>query len=527
VKHFNTAGPCDPKRHYMLPAEERLPGARQLIDEGEYFVLHAPRQTGKTTSLAALARQLIAEGTYAALHFSCEVAEPFGDDVDSAERVLLDSIRLAAETRRLLPELLPPDPWPTAELGNRLNRGLTAWAAHCPRPLVLFFDEIDALRGESLRSVLRQLRGGFTVNRDEFVHSVVLCGLRDVRDYKAASGGDPSRLGTASPFNIKIASLRLGDFTAAEVAELYAQHTTETGQQFTAEAVERAFRYTQGQPWLVNALAREIIREMRVELPTPITADHVDEAKERLILARATHLDSLVSKLYEPRVQRVIEPLIAGILPDGGQTFNDDVSYVRDLGLIGSGNPLKITNPIYKEVIVRVLGNRTESVIDLEPRSFKLPDGRLDFPRLLREFAAFWTEHGEILAGTASYREVAPQLIMMAFLHRIVNGGGYIDREYGVGRGRIDLLVRQPYTSADGTRAWQREALELKVWRDGRPDPLEEGLRQLDTYLDRLALNTGTLVIFDTRPEATPITQRTTFSQTTTPAARTITLLRA
>lgn len=76
----------------------------------------------------------------------------------------------------------------------------------------------------------------------------------------------------------------------------------------------------------------------------------------------------------------------------------------------------------------------------------------------------------------------------MAFMHRVVNGGGYIDREYGVGRGRIDLVVRWPYTGADGKRAWQFEAAELKVWRPGKPDPLPVGLRQLDEYLDRLAL---------------------------------------
>ena len=51
---FNTSGPCRPEKHYMLPAAERLSGARRLIDQERYFVLHAPRQTGKTTTIAAL-----------------------------------------------------------------------------------------------------------------------------------------------------------------------------------------------------------------------------------------------------------------------------------------------------------------------------------------------------------------------------------------------------------------------------------------------------------------------------------------
>lgn len=170
-------------------------------------------------------------------------------------------------------------------------------------------------------------------------------------------------------------------------------------------------------------------------------------------------------------MRRVIEPLIAGELPQEASTYDDDLAYVRDLGLIAADSPVRVANPIYKEVIVRVLGVRTESVITAIPSSFRLPDGRIDMDKLLRSFAEFWRENGEILATSSTYPEAAAQLVMMAYLHRIVNGAGFIDREYGVGRRRVDLLIRQPYTAADGSRAVQREALELKVWRQGRTDP--------------------------------------------------------
>lgn len=495
MKRFNTTGPCDPKRHYMLPPIERIPEARQIVEYGDYFVVHAPRQTGKTTSLAALARQLTSEGNYLAVHFSCESASSFGDDISPAEQAVLGRIRAAAERSGADADCLPPDPWPTAPEGTALVTGLSVWTVQCPRPIVLFFDEIDALQGQVLINTLRQLRDGFTTDRDNFIHSIALCGLRDVRDYKAAAGGDPNRLSSSSPFNIKVDSLRLGDFTREEVAALYSQHTAATGQEFSVRALDLAYHYTQGQPWLVNALAAEIVEKMRVQ--GTITDDDIDTAKERLIVARATHLDSLVDKLNEPRVQRIIEPLIVGENPVIDQTFNDDAAYVADLGLIARGKPVRIANPIYKEVIVRVLGSGIEYVVDAEPHQFRLSDGRLDFRKLLTEFTAFWKLNGEILTAENGYHEVAPQLVLMAFLHRIVNGGGYIDREYGVGRGRIDLLIRQPYTAASGRRAEQREALELKVWRDGRADPLEAGLTQLDGYLDRIGLDTGVLVIFD------------------------------
>ena len=525
MRSFNTAGPCEPARHYVIPPAERLPDAPVFIAQGSYFVVHAPRQTGKTTTLRALAREVTAEGKFAALHFSCETGEPAGDDFENAQKAVLGDIRRRAQLE-LARELQPPDPWPDAAPLDLLGAALGAWALTCPRPLVLFFDEIDALRGESLRAVLRQLRAGYADRPVGFPWSVILCGLRDVRDYKVASGGSADRLGTSSPFNIKVESPRLADFTEAEVRALYAQHTAETGQVFEEEALSQLFVLSQGQPWLTNALAREILEKMKITPPAPITRAHVDEARERLILARATHLDSLVARLMEPRVRRILEPLLAGAMIVSN-TYDDDVTYVRDLGLIALDNPVRVANPIYREVIVRVLASAVEGNVDADPRSFVDPDGRLALRRILGEFAEFWCEHGEVLAAGMPYAEVAPQLVLMAYLQRVVNGGGIIDREYGVGRGRIDLCVRWPYRAPGGERAWQREAIELKVWAKGRPDPLAKGLAQLEAYLDRLGLDHGVLVIFDRRPRAAPIGERTRFEEARTAKGYGVTVLRA
>ena len=520
MRYFNTAGPCLPDQHYMIDPEPRLPGVHRLLDRNQYFVVHAPRQSGKTTTLLALCRDLCAVGEQVALYVSCGNAAAAGDDYETAERQVLAAIRDAAAEEDLAPELLPPDPWPAGPPGARLKRGLQRWAQQCPKPIVLFLDEIDALTGPSLVSVLQQLRDGYPSRPRAFPSSVVLCGLRDVRDHKAASGGDPSRLGTASPFNIKVESFRIRDFTEDQVRDLYAQHTAQTGQDFTDEAVERAFYYTQGQPWLVNAVAAEIIDKM--EITSEITADHVDEAKERLIIARATHLDSLVARLNEPRVRKVIEPIIAGQVTPNDTTYADDVSYVRDLGLVREGNPVTIGSPIYREVIVRVLASGVEQQIIASPQRFLLPDGQLDLRRVLDDFTSFWRENGEIVTKGMTYHETAPQLVLMAYLQRIVNGGGYIDREYGVGMGRIDLLIRKPY----GDGKLQREALELKVWKPETKDPLDQGLRQLGDYLDRLGLDNGTLVIFDRRYQAPSIPDRIEFSTAQTPGGQQVTVLR-
>ncbi|MGH3280109.1 MAG: hypothetical protein ACRDNW_13360 [Trebonia sp.] len=191
---------------------------------------------------------------------------------------------------------------------------------------------------------------------------------------------------------------RIADFTADEVAVLYARHTADTGQEFTPEAVARAFEYIRGQPWLVNALASVIVDEMRVPLTEPVTAAHIDAAKDRVIRACPIHLDSLTVRLAEPRVRRVIEPILAGTLPSADAAYDDDFSYAQNLGLIAPGDDLRIANPIYAETITRVFTARIERAITANPHSLVLPDGRLDIPKMLEDFTAFWLENGEWLA---------------------------------------------------------------------------------------------------------------------------------
>src|SRR5436305_8966115 len=136
-RFFNTAGPCDPRDHYMLPPERRLPELPGLIDQKLYFVVHAPRQSGKTTCLRALAQALTAEGRFAALLTSCEVGQAAGGNVERGIAAVLDALRIAAETH-LPEELRPPEADPANPAESRLLDLLTRWSRPCPRPLVPF-----------------------------------------------------------------------------------------------------------------------------------------------------------------------------------------------------------------------------------------------------------------------------------------------------------------------------------------------------------------------------------------------------
>jgi hypothetical protein len=235
----------------------------------------------------------------------------------------------------------------------------------------------------------------------------------------------------------------------------------------------------------------------------PVEGHHVESAKEILIKRRDTHLDSLVDRLRQPRVQRVIEPILAGEVL-AADVFSDDVQFAKDLGLVHSGpEGLAIANPIYREVIPRALTSLFEESVARPRPSYVSADGRLEFRQILDDFRSFWIQHAEALLRQAPYSETAAQLIFMAFLQKIVNGGGFIDREYAVGSGRIDLTVRWPHPGGV-----ERFACELKVWRDGRPSPLAEGRRQLARYLERLGLEEGTLLLFDSRTAAPPLPER-------------------
>jgi hypothetical protein len=374
---------------------------------------------------------------------------------------------------------------------------------------VLFLDEIDSLRDQVLLSVLRQLRSGHGNRPDHFPASLALVGLRDVRDYKIASGGS-DRLQTASPFNIKVESLTVRDFTADEVAELYAQHTVETGQRFSPDALARVFAVSQGQPWLVNALARQIVNIVVQDRAAEVGEADVDRARDLLIERQDTHLDSLAERLRDPRVRAVIEPMIQGRAL--GAIAPDDLRFVVDLGLVRRtlDGRVEIANPIYREIIVRSLTATVQASIPVLSPSWLDPRGDMDWAALREAFVGFWLEHGEALLGSAPYNEAAAHLVLMAFLHRVVNSGGRVAREFAIGSKRMDLCV-----SYKGDRL----GIEVKTWRDSDKsrDPAEEGVAQLEAYLARLQLTRGWIVRFDQRSGALPLPERLRVEDLTTP----------
>jgi len=501
MKYFNTAGPVNCDDHYCLPPMERFDQEEvsRLIDQKKYFVLHAPRQTGKTSCLLALMDRLNRSDRYRCLYVNVEMAQAARENVKEAMNTILSELAFNAfhylddnflenEKNRILQR--------SGEY-LALQTALSLWAKSSSKPLVLLIDEVDALVGDSLISLLRQLRAGYTKRPSLFPHSILLCGVRDVRDYRIHSDKEKSIITGGSAFNIRAESLRLGDFSRQEVERLYQEHVGETGQPFEQEALEQTWELTRGQPWLVNALGYEVCFKMKEgrHRSNPITKDMVLQAKDNLILRRETHLDQLADKLKEDRVRSVIQPLLTGTT-EVSEIQEDDLQYVVDLGLVRRKPQITISNAIYREIIPRMLTSTTQDSLPFQTRWYVRDDGRLDMDKLLTAFQDFFREHSEHWVERFNYKEAGPQLLLQAFLQRIVNSGGRIDREYGLGRKRTDLLVIWRHQTSV-----QKVVIELKILWKSLDATISEGLAQTAEYMDKCGTDEGHLVIFDRRPE--------------------------
>ncbi|MBN1168013.1 MAG: ATP-binding protein [Methanospirillaceae archaeon] len=504
MRFFNTAGPVNCQDHYCLPPLTRfdLPEILTLISQKKYFVLHAPRQSGKTSCLLACADYFNKDGRYYALYINVEAGQAAREDVSSAMRAILSG--MLRRVNIIFPDIVTSLDLEKIILQNGPYDAMGAFfallSARLDKPFILMIDEIDALVGDTLISVLRQIRAGYDNRPLHFPSSIILCGVRDVRDYRIHSDKDKAIITGGSAFNIKAESLRLGNFTEEETRTLLLEHTRETGQIFEDDVLTFVWSLTMGQPWLVNALAYEVCFKIEEgkNRSNRITKNLILEAKERLIERRETHLDQLVDKLREERVRRVIEPMLTGEIFE--QNFKpDDISYLVDLGLITQerSGALAIANPIYQEIIPRELSYTAQSGMSLERAWYIGDNGSIRVNDLLVSFQQFFREHSESWTDIAQYKEAGPQLLLQAFLQRIINGGGQITREYGLGRGRTDLFIL--WQLPDGT--YQRFVIECKILQGSREATIGKGLAQVTRYADRCKAEEVYLLIFDREKE--------------------------
>ncbi len=499
MKYFNTAGPVNKDFYYKVNPLTRwdLEEILMLIEQEKYFILHAPRQTGKTSSLLALQKYLNDSGNFNVIYANFEVGQMARNNVESGIKDILRELK--NRSQKIFSEKAIIEKFEelnrNTTTGSLLNEFIEFLCNISAKPVIVLIDEIDALIGDTLVSVLRQIRAGYDKRPENFPQSIILCGVRDIKDYRIHKSNDDIITG-GSAFNIKAESLRLGNFTKEDIVNLYNEHTKETGQKFEENCFELIWNYTNGQPWLVNALAYEVTFNMKENRDRRIiiTKDMIEIAKDRLVISRATHLDQLSDKLDEDRVRRVILPMI---LNRDARSNKDDEQYCIDLGLVRlTDRGLVISNAIYKEIIPRELTEtrQTDFLMRFAP-DWIGEDSLIDTKILFSMFQQFWRENSDIWAShIAGYEEAAPHLVFQAYLQRVANSKGTIFREYALGRGRTDLMLK--WKSKDKE---QRIVIELKVMRkkDNYDSIKKKALIQTAEYAKKSNATESHILIFD------------------------------
>jgi hypothetical protein len=471
-----------------------------LINNEHYFVIHAARQSGKTTLLKELACKINEEGKYYALYCSLEKFQEFTEPKEAMPEII-DSLKMA-----LLNSNIPNienfgKNENSVGFASILQSEISNLCKILSKPLIILFDEADCLSNGTLISFLRQLRNGYIDRAGvSFARSIALVGMRNIRDYKARVRPDSATLGSSSPFNVAKDALTLKNFTKEEVAELYGQHTELAGQVFEKEAIEFIFEQTQGQPWLVNAIACECVEKIcKLDYSIAITKEMAKTAINNLIVKRPTHFDSLMERLKEERVRKIIAPLILG--EEVLDKTSDDYLYTRDLGLIREAGKgvIEPANQIYAETMVRFLSYNPQEIMQTGLPNEDLPKyikaGKIDINFLLKNFQKFWRENSEIWItryreNYYQYDEAAPHLVLQAFLQRVLNGGGRIAREMALGTNRADICIE-----------WenQKYPIELKLYKGIKT--AKEAIEQILKYMEKTGSKSGWVVIFDRTPK--------------------------
>jgi hypothetical protein len=322
----------------MLPVLPRQPEVVKMIDEELYFIFHAPRQSGKTTFFDALTDEINSNGNYYVLYCSLMTLRSITDEKKAMDRVVsqlndamessqVKSIKQKAYSYNSLQGMEAPD----IKVKSLLNQ----LCLDLDRDLIVIFDEADCLSRPGLITFLSQISCGYN-NRympgNKFPRALALVGMRNISYYIPTNHPNDAPLHLTSYSDIFAESVTLANFTHSQIKALYHQHTEATGQVFEDDAVDRAWYWSEGQPWLVNALAKFVIEnELNDDYSNTISSGLIDQVADSLFKRQDAHLDSLLNRLKDPRVIKVMQPVFAGTESGTSSSTDDDLQYCKDL----------------------------------------------------------------------------------------------------------------------------------------------------------------------------------------------------
>jgi len=505
---FETRGPVDPERNYVVPRKKEIADLVQRMEDGRYIVIFAPRQTGKTTffrwALDALTNE---DETYFPIQLDFETyrnvsIERFYASLqrDIREEIVIESQRRGEALSPEFQRFLENYPIRTHDSFQSFLKELASYLKK--RKVAIIIDEFDGIPRAALSDFLYTLRRIYLSRApDRCPYSVGIVGVKSITQLnnvilERSEGSDRS----ISPFNIQD-EFALPNFTLDQVRDLFLQYTDEVGQAFAPEVIENLHKQTAGQPFLVNRMAQLLTEEIGIPINETITQAHFEVAHKKILRERNVNLDHLTTNVRrDARFGTILMELCSY---ERGVPFNlrnDFISELATYGVLkeGADGLCEIANPIYHYCIVQTfqpLFNGLER--DYLPEDtmagfldYVTPDGQLKMRPLLSNFRDFIARVGyRILEVPQTPQEFVGQDLLFAYLDqfvRLVRGFMYL--EVRTGRGRMDLII---------LHKGEKYIVETKCWEG--ISLYDAGKSQLAEYLKLEGAKEGYYVVFDYR----------------------------
>ena len=341
---FNTTGACIPSRHYMVNLNARLAKIKELVDNGDYFVINRARQYGKTTTLRALKEYL--KNTYNVISLDFQMISFASLETETEfVNVLAEAFYEELEAFAAIPEAIKhsisqfyADNSKKQYLYN-FFKALSKLCAQSDKPIVLMIDEVDnASNSQVFTDFLAQLRAYYLVRdaRPTF-QSVILAGVYDIKNIRVKMRPDEAHK-INSPWNIATDFNISMSFDTNDIAGMLCAYQNDHHISMDITQIsQKIYDYTAGYPFLVS----RICKLMDEALPntgiwnkeSAWSCAGVVEAVKLIVNESNTLFDSLMGKVIN---NETLSKMLEEILFDGKTiAYNTDNHIMNLLTMYG------------------------------------------------------------------------------------------------------------------------------------------------------------------------------------------------
>lgn len=462
MRVFNTSGPCEPERHYTVMRETLVAKGQTLVDQGRYFTIFAPRQTGKTTYFQLLFRQLKQTG-YCPIWISFE-----------SLKTLPRAKFYQALNYHLDQELAEYDIHIDVHIEDQFD--LQVYLSQTPessQPIVLVIDEFEDVPDVVLSEFMHALRALYQKRQRHNLHALILVGVSTIAELVVSS---------ASPFNV-VDELRIPYFTFVEVQQLIEQYVNEAGQAFDTDVIKAIYDNTRGQPGLVCALCQYLVETVVTHHTQPVTMDAFYITLKHFLTERFDK--NILNIVQKARTRR--DFMLRVLFDDDPIAFtvdDPDIAYLYANGVVDHADGyVQLPVPLYSKRLITAFrplinGESEHFVSSHDTFSGYITADGLNLHAILTKYRDYVRRRGFRAFDTRNLKEAAWHYSLDGFIHFFIERlGGKTFIEVPTGRGRTDKYI-----------------IETKIFTDN--SYFQRGKRQLAEYLETEGLDEGYYVVF-------------------------------